>query len=115
MDSGVPHLLVESAQTEEFEKLRELAKTFRKTHPHFNITFYKKIEKQKAFCVTFEKGVEDFTLACGTGALAVAQILNDKDHSIFSAQMAGGVLKVLFDKDKAYLHSPVHWIADVNI
>lgn len=113
--SGVPHLLIESAQAEKFEKLTNLAQSLRQKHPHFNITFYKKIEEQKIFCVTFEKGVEDFTLACGTGALAAAHILHKKDHSVLSVQMPGGMLKVLFDKNKAYLHSPVHWIAEITV
>ena len=112
IDSGTPHLLTESS--EKFEKSKTLAKILRKKYPDFNITFYKPKKHNQADCITFEKGVEDFTLSCGTGALATALLLGLKDHQTFLAQMKGGILKVVFEGSQAYLHSPVHWIAEMT-
>ena len=114
VDSGVPHILIDSTKIRELEKLRAIAKHLRKKYPDFNITFYNPTKQNQADCKTFERGVEDFTLSCGTGALATALILNLKDHQTFLAQMKGGTLKVFFEGSQAYLHSPVHWIAEMT-
>ena len=114
VNSGVPHILIKSHLTLEFEKRRTLAKTLRKKYPDFNITFYNPTKQNQANCITFERGIENFTLSCGTGALATALMLDLKDHQTFSAQMKGGTLKVFFEGPRAYLHSPVYWIAEIN-
>lgn len=53
--------------------------------------------------VTYERGVEDLTLACGTGALASASSYRKQmEGSIDSVQVntLGGVLSVLFEPDE---------------
>ena len=112
--SGVPHLLIE--ENKDFKKLKKTAQDLRKKYPDSNITFYNKKnvqdKKEDAFCVTFERGVEDFTLSCGTGALALAFLLNKGKPCC--VRMPGGVLKVFFKNNQAYLISPVYWIADIS-
>ena len=114
VDSGVPHILIKSPLVLESEKLRTLAKKLRKKYPDFNITFYNSSQQNQADCCTFERGVEDFTLSCGTGVLATALQLGLKNHQTFFARMKGGTLKVVFEGSQAYLHSPVHWIAETT-
>ena len=87
-------------------------------------------EKQKSHTLTlpaisllacsFERGVEDWTPACGTGALAVSSINktdgNDPSgrfNPIFLVQMPGGVLQVKFHPNKTLsLISPVQWLEE---
>jgi diaminopimelate epimerase len=69
-----------------------------------NVTLLKnKIDSAaEADAVTFERGVEDFTLGCGTGAVAAAFYLAEK-YSFYksSINMPGGSLFVdVSDKSK---------------
>jgi diaminopimelate epimerase len=76
-----------------------------------NVTFAQKTKtgfKQK----TFEKGVEGFTLACGTGAVAIASVLHhfknlQYDVPIQIKQHGGENLTVLIQKNgEAILKGP---------
>ena len=105
---GVPHAVVE------LDPFPELAKFMRSQgawHARgMNVTFVEQRAPGEVSAVTFERGVEDFTLACGTGAMAAALWsweLNPelKIHQIF---MPGGELRVHFAaQDDIYLIGPV--------
>lgn len=73
IDSGVPHLVQAAPNLSERENLRTLAKTLRfppeAGAKGANVTFVAQ-GNDVLQALTFERGVEDFTLACGTGALA---------------------------------------------
>lgn len=69
---GLPHAVVpmENLGEKSFDELRELGRTLR-YHSAFpkgaNVNFYS-IDAEDALTIrTFERGVEDFTYACGTG------------------------------------------------
>lgn len=71
-DPGIPHAVVHMDNWVETDRnaLRELGRELRYA-PEFpkgaNVTFVKRLSASSLKAITFERGVEDFTLACGTG------------------------------------------------
>lgn len=68
-----------------------------------NINFVKKINEDTFSLRTYERGVEDETLACGTGATAVAIAMNatgQTNATSVKLNVEGGKLEVSFDKNK---------------
>ena len=66
-----------------------------------NINFVKKIDEATFSLRTYERGVEDETLACGTGATAVAIAMNatgQTDLNVINLNVEGGKLAVSFEK-----------------
>ena len=79
-DPGVPHSVthVPGLSWEQKEQLREFAKGLRHA-PEFpkgaNANLYDWVDDTTVRILTFERGVEDYTLACGTGSGSVAAVL----------------------------------------
>ncbi len=73
-----------------------------------NVNFVKQRTKNHFALRTYERGVEDETLSCGTGATAVAIAMNaiDKTNShTIKLDVEGGRLEVSFDKvDDRYIN-----------
>ena len=76
-DPGLPHAVGrldgDCAMTQ--EALRELGRKLRANSAFpkgANVTFRKRLGRDHVKAITYERGVEDFTLACGTGAGATA-------------------------------------------
>lgn len=94
VNSGVPHFVIKEKSN------AEIAKKLRKVNDFgpagANITFAQKISSNEAKAVTFERGVEDFTQACGTGAVAAAMWLQYQEGSspLVKVEMPGGLLTV---------------------
>ena len=77
---GLPHAVVqlEDWDSREVNELRELGRRLRfaSAFPKgANVTFVKKLEDDHYRVRTFERGVEDFTLACGTGCGSTVSVL----------------------------------------
>lgn len=67
-----------------------------------NINFVEKVSETEFTMRTFERGVEDETLACGTGATAVAITMNaigEATNSKIKLNVRGGSLWVRFKKE----------------
>jgi len=77
---GLPHAVVPYAHLRDADEneLRELGRSLR-WHPSFpkgaNVNFYEIVGEDAVFERTFERGVEDFTYACGTGTGSVVTVL----------------------------------------
>lgn len=77
---GVPHAVVEDGQLEHDsrERLRWFAQGLR-YDPAFpkgaNVNFFRVLEPGRVRILTYERGVEDYTLACGTGSASTAAVL----------------------------------------
>ena len=102
---GIPHAVVHIPGLRNLtpEQLRPIGKALR-WHPSFpkgaNVNFYDIIGKNELQELTYERGVEDFTYACGTGTgstvsiLAKFGVISGKDTLV---HMPGGVLNVTTD------------------
>ncbi len=116
LESGVPHAVLEWGSVFKKENLKPLAKELRFKNPFnksgMNVSFYQVERENHLKAITFERGVEDFTSACGTGALSVAfafvhQYPDNNFKEVF-VHMPGGEL-VIELKTPALLKSPVKW------
>ncbi len=59
------------------------------------MTFFKPRGVGSIEAVTFERGVEDFTKACGTGAIAAALVqMENFGFGAYHVKMPGGTLRV---------------------
>lgn len=76
VNTGVPHFVIsKDANTDIAKKLRKVSDF---GPEGANITFVYEATESSIKAVTFERGVEDFTRACGTGAVAAAVVAGKK-------------------------------------
>ena len=83
-----------------------------------NVNFVKKIDDDTFSVRTYERGVEDETLACGTGVTAVAIAMNatgETDKTSINLNVEGGKLNVSFDKigdhfTNVFLNGPAKFV-----
>lgn len=113
LDSGVPHTVIEIFHQWNQKHLLKMAHFLRKkrkfSKKKTNITFYQPIGKNSIKAISFERGIEGFTKACGTGALAASFCHYKKNpafRSIF-VQMPGGMLHVDLKLKKPLLESKI--------
>ena len=110
-DPGLPHAVIpyHDLQNAGEQELRELGRKIR-WNPVFpkgaNVNFYELIGEDRFYLRTFERGVEDFTYACGTGTGSVTAVLTLQGkvsgHQV-RADMTGGTLYV----DAERVHSQI--------
>ena len=103
--NGSPHLVINSNDINKidvFNEGRKIRYGDKYKDEGVNINFIE-FNSNSSLCKvrTYERGVEDETLSCGTGAVAVAVVLNyskiiNKEEVIIS--MKGGNLKVSFNR-----------------
>ena len=99
---GLPHVVLpyHALRNAPEEELRQIGKKLR-SHPEFpkgaNVNFYDVEGPDQVWVRTYERGVEDFTYACGTGSCSVAAVLTlqgRRDGNGIKLQMVGGTLVV---------------------
>ncbi len=98
-NTGVPHVVIEISSDSSFDQYKAMAKELRSS-PEFpqgtNVTLIKLTpDRNTVKAVSFERGVEDFTLACGTGAVAAGLFMSErfqKDKT--NIEMPGGTLMI---------------------
>jgi diaminopimelate epimerase len=82
VNTGVPHVILETAKLDDvdvFNRGREIRyhKTF--APDGTNVNFATVLEENRIAIRTYERGVEDETLACGTGSIAAALVTAAKN------------------------------------
>ncbi len=105
VDTGVPHAIV---LTDHIERapVRELGRLIRH-HAVFapkgtNVDFVQVVDKKNVRIRTYERGVEDETFACGTGAVAVGVILKNKGltgDTVNIRTQGGEIVRVYIGED----------------
>ncbi|PIU00590.1 MAG: diaminopimelate epimerase [Bdellovibrionales bacterium CG10_big_fil_rev_8_21_14_0_10_45_34] len=93
--AGVPHvvILTPTQGRGELLKVAQDVRSSGETYSTWNITFVKSGEPTQA--VTFERGVEDFTQSCGSGAISAAYVvMSTKQSDKVIIKMPGGLIKV---------------------
>ena len=96
---GVPHVAIEIKELDfaDKDKLFERARKIRQEQ-NANVNFYSKIDENTIKNLTYERGVEGVTLACGTGSCAVVEIALRRgvvSGSEINVKNEGGELKVI--------------------
>lgn len=119
---GLPHAVVKypGLADEDKDKLFDIGRKIR-YHKSFpkgaNVNFYEVTGNDSADVKTYERGVEDFTLACGTGSGSVAAVLCLKNYVKSDAvkiHVPGGelLIKMTFEDDNI---EELFLIGDTNI
>ena len=110
---GIPHGVVELPDLSfvQKESLREQAVALRHD-PAFpkgaNINFYTCLGDGEIRVLTYERGVEDYTLACGTGCGSIAAVLHTQGRlsgGRLTAYNQGGTLQVTVGAENGIIHS----------
>ena len=112
--SGTDHVVlwIDDNLIENEPELRKMGRKIRNMTSLFprgtNVNFIPKSSSAKSIRMkTYERGVEDLTLACGTGALATAVSYHKLNHSgesgdfSYEIESNGGILKTSFNYDSS--------------
>ena len=121
---GIPHLALElpALAKQDEDALRQLGRALR-YHPALpkgaNVNFYELTGEDALYERTFERGVEDFTYACGTGTGSLVTVLTLQGkvsgHDV-KVDMTGGqlIIDVMRDGSRVtdlYLTGPTNIVA----
>jgi diaminopimelate epimerase len=126
LDTGSPHfvsLINDVMRVNVKQKGREIrySKEFEKEG--INVNFVEQLEAPDRIIVrTYERGVEDETLSCGTGVTAAALVCfhNDNGFNRVEVQTLGGHLSVEYDKigdsfENVWLNGPAQKVFEGSI
>ncbi|WP_203256999.1 diaminopimelate epimerase [Hyunsoonleella ulvae] len=103
LDTGSPHHVQFEEAIDTFE-IKAKGSEIRYGAPYFeegsNVNFVKQMDDDTFRLRTYERGVEDETLSCGTGATATAiamHYIGETEKNVISIHVEGGKLEVSFD------------------
>ncbi len=127
-DPGVPHSVTICSALEWAEKDRLKADFLKIRHdPAFpkgvNVNLYCPLTDTSGRILTFERGVEDFTLACGTGSASVAVVLwlrGALPGGRLTVENPGGTLEIAVEGENGqistlYLEGPAEVVKEMVI
>lgn len=104
VDTGSPHyvkLIPQLASLDVYKKGREIRYSREFEKEGINVNFVEQLdEPDKIFVRTYERGVENETLSCGTGVTAAALVCyhNENGFNEVEVKTPGGRLNVEFDR-----------------
>lgn len=119
-NTGVPHILYFIDDIKTYSDYKEICKQLR-FHNDFipqgvNVTLVQVTKNENVYkAVSYERGVEDFTQACGTGAASVALYNLVKNNKMkTNIEMPGGTLMMdLSNSHRPLMLGPAHIIKEV--
>lgn len=126
LNTGSPHQIRFCDSVAEIN-VKETGAKIRYGAPYFeegtNVNFAEKIDANTFKIRTYERGVEDETLACGTGATAVAIAAHSTkktNKNIIKIEVLGGNLEVSFENEgtkytNVFLKGPAQFVFEGNI
>ncbi|MDD5432613.1 MAG: diaminopimelate epimerase [Candidatus Omnitrophica bacterium] len=108
VNTGVPHVVIFAEGLDKI-KITDIAPYIR-YHKEFapkgtNVNFIEPIDKNSFKIRTYERGVEDETLACGTGSVASSVIFSlktDSGNKVNVHTKSGEILKVYFERTRVH-------------
>lgn len=123
VNTGVPHVVyfVKDLEVLDVKNIGQAIRNHPRFSPHgANVDFVRIIGKNSIGIRTYERGVEDETLACGTGAAASALISAksaDMRSPVTVKTRGGEILKVYFESDNGsfrdvHLEGKAHLVFD---
>ena len=103
LNTGSPHYVTYVENLKKY-KVSENGNKIRNSASYceegINVNFVEEISQNEIFIRTYERGVEDETFSCGTGATASALVfLKDKNQTSVKVKVLGGNLKVYADQE----------------
>ena len=125
---GLPHAVVPipGLGQKSMDEMRELGKTLR-CHSEFpkgaNVNFYDITGSDQLTLLTYERGVEDFTFACGTGTgstVLVLTLMGKVSGRGVEVRSPGGTLRVSVDRngeriENLWLTGPTNLVCEGEI
>ena len=119
---GLPHVVIKYKGLKNIDiyDILELAKKIREDKKFIkgsNVSFYDIID-DSVVIRTYERGVENFTLSCGTAAGATGAVIslkNELPHKSLKLMSKGGELTVQIDKSDKNIIENMYLIGDTNI
>ncbi len=124
---GVPHavLRVPNLEWNQRDELRSMAKELR-YHPAFpkgaNVNLYEWLDDSTIRILTYERGVEDYTLACGTGSASTVVMLwlEGRVKDRLTVENPGGTLIVTLSGENGtvtelWLEGPTQVVKTVDV
>jgi len=125
---GIPHSVTECPELEWHNKeqlMPAIMKLWNATEfpKGVNVNFYRRLTETSVRILTFERGVDDFTLACGTGSASVAVVLwleGKLPGGFLTAENPGGTLEIRLEGQNdqvtaLYLEGPAEVLGQLDI
>ena len=103
LNTGSPHLVHPTSDVMSYDVFKnghEIRNSCDFKEEGINVNFVESVDEDKIIVRTYERGVEDETLSCGTGVTAAALMFahNEKGFNRIDVSTLGGNLAVEFDK-----------------
>jgi len=110
INTGVPHVVVTMDSIDDVDVVgigREVRLHNKFAPAGTNVNFITRVKNGSFSIRTYERGVEDETLACGTGSIASALVTASKDKVVSPLNIvtrSGGILTIYYKEDNGRFH-----------